>query len=420
VSGSSVRLTRNCFWLLCLLLLLGTIAVLAVGGRPDPPGLGRTLDGPWRFHAGNDLRWAAPAIDDVSWDRVTLRSDPTVHDGDVGIPGYLDGWHAHGHPALEGYGWYRRRLKLPPQRDLVVVGPPLVDDAYDMFWNGHRIGGVGRSDGSKDVTSTRPLVVPLPVLEGARDGVLAVRAFMQPGIDRDAQSGGLRTVPVLAPRAEGEILYRAQWRRTIAGYIVEVVEPAAMLVLAGLAVGKASSSRHRAFAYWTALALIFSALLRVGNAMSAWTDLVSLPALTWQDAVILAPLAKLTWTIAWNQWTEGRDRRIVLYAAMLAWMVLVGGELSHREVVPEFGRLVFAACFVTIALRIFRRGEHKAAALIALLLTIIAQFASDLSGWGVPSIWFPFNIGVSRTQFAYALFLPLLAHLLLTWLAKPA
>jgi hypothetical protein len=31
---------------------------------------------------------------------------------------------------------------------------------------------------------------------------------------------------------------------------------------------------------------------------------------------------------------------------------------------------------------------------------------------GVPGIWFPFGIGVSRTQYVYALLIPLLAFLM--------
>jgi hypothetical protein len=31
---------------------------------------------------------------------------------------------------------------------------------------------------------------------------------------------------------------------------------------------------------------------------------------------------------------------------------------------------------------------------------------------GVPGIWFPFNIGVSRTQYVYAIAVPLLAFLI--------
>ena len=38
---------------------------------------------------------------------------------------------------------------------------------------------------------------------------------------------------------------------------------------------------------------------------------------------------------------------------------------------------------------------------------------------GVPGIWFPFGIGVSRTQYIYAIVIPLLALLLLRTLVHP-
>src|SRR4051812_47976944 len=102
-----VRSMRNWFCLLWLILAVGVTGMLWVGGQPDPPGLGQSLDGPWRFHPGDNPDWAAIGTDDRDWDRFTLISDPNVHDGDVGIPGYLDGWRARGHRELEGYGWYR-------------------------------------------------------------------------------------------------------------------------------------------------------------------------------------------------------------------------------------------------------------------------------------------------------------------------
>ncbi len=43
---------------------------------------------------------------------------------------------------------------------------------------------------------------------------------------------------------------------------------------------------------------------------------------------------------------------------------------------------------------------------------LIAQFAGELGSIGVPGIWFPFGIGVSLTQYAYAIAIPLLALLI--------
>jgi hypothetical protein len=406
--GWPTRSARRWFFVLWSILLLGVTGTLAVGGRPDPAGLGEALDGAWRFHAGDNSGWAIPELDDRSWDRVTLVSRPESHDSDVGIPGYLDGWRARGHPGLDGYGWYRRQIALPRQSDLVLLGPPSVDDGYEMFWDGHPIGGIGKLSGSPKVNTTRPLLVRLPATRGEQTASLAIRAFMQPGVDRDQQSGGLRTVPVLASSADGERLHRAQWRRTIAGYIVDAVEPAAMLLLAMFAAFSAPAQSRPSFARWMAVALIATACLRLGNALSAWTDLLSLPTLLWQNDVILAPMAKLAWTITWNQWTQDRHRRSISAVAVAAWLMMVVGALSHGHLLAEMGRVLVALSLLAIAIRIGRHGDHRVFALGAMLLTTIGLFASDLSALGVPSIWFPFNIGVSRSQFAYALALPLL------------
>ena len=407
-AGRRAAWMRNGFLSLWLALLVGVTILLAIGGRPDPAGLGQPLDGLWRFHPGDDPAWADPALDDRGWDRITLVSRPELNDGDVGIPGYFDGWRAHGHPDLSGYGWYRREVALPAKGDVVLLGPPIVDDGYQMFWNGRPIGGIGRLSGTPKVNATRPWLAYLPASNGARTGLLAIRAYMQPG-ERDGKSGGLRTVPIVAPRVQGEALHRAQWRRTIAGYVVDAAEPVAMLVLAAMAILAAPILARPEFARWIALGLVASACLRAGNAIGAWTDLRSQTAQAWQNAVIFAPLAKLGWTMAWNRWAEGRERRFVSVAALAGWGLATVGALAESSRTGDAGRAVFALCLATVAIRIVRHGDHKPLALATLLLTATGLFAADLSALGVPGIWFPFNIGVSRSQYAYALALPLLA-----------
>lgn len=51
---------------------------------------------------------------------------------------------------------------------------------------------------------------------------------------------------------------------------------------------------------------------------------------------------------------------------------------------------------------------------VAALASIIAAFFGGelLDPIGVPGIWFPFGIGVSRTQYIYAIAVPLLALLI--------
>src|SRR5690242_7470939 len=94
----------------------GVIAVLAIGGRPDPHALRAAaplLDGPWRFHIGDDPRWANADADDSGWETMDLTAPASSNDGDVGLPNYVAGWTAHGHPGYEGYAWYRRTVTVP-------------------------------------------------------------------------------------------------------------------------------------------------------------------------------------------------------------------------------------------------------------------------------------------------------------------
>src|SRR5947199_3824234 len=70
-----------------LMALAIAIACLARGGRPDPPALraaATLLDGSWRFHTGDDPRWADANIDDNRWETVDMTALQGSHDGDVG------------------------------------------------------------------------------------------------------------------------------------------------------------------------------------------------------------------------------------------------------------------------------------------------------------------------------------------------
>jgi hypothetical protein len=106
------------------------IADLASAGRPDPPTLraaATLLDGVWRFHTGHDPRWADVNTDDTGWKTIDLTAVPGSRDGDVGLPDYVGGWMAHGHPGYDGYAWYRRAMTVPAGRaSWDILGPTLV------------------------------------------------------------------------------------------------------------------------------------------------------------------------------------------------------------------------------------------------------------------------------------------------------
>jgi hypothetical protein len=166
--------------------------------------------------------------------------------------------------------------------------------------------------------------------------------------------------------------------------------------------------------FWTrvALALISIALLRFNQAVSAWTEIESLKTYEVVRSVVLGPLTLGTWVIAWNSWVAPPDRRIDLFAMVLAVLAAIAALVGqHFEIVRVASRLALLALFAWAAWHIVRHGRGRTLALITMLTTGVAMFAEEINTIGVPGIWFPFGVGVSRSQYALSVAIPLLAIL---------
>jgi hypothetical protein len=391
------------------------IADLASGGRPDPPTLraaATTLDGTWRFHTGDDPHWADARTDDHDWETVDLTASPGSHDGDVGLPDYVGGWMAHGHPGYHGYGWYRRAVTVPAGHDSwEILGPTLVENGYELYWNGHLLGGSGRLGPSPRVVGTRPLRFVLPADSAGTRGVLAIRAYMPADSGASADGGGMHSAPILAPWPISDALHRVQWQRTIAGYIVDAIEPLTMLAVIALALWYCSRSSHKGFLVFASIALALTAARRLNNAIVAWTDLQDLATYAWLAKVMWVPTVA-AWTLAWNRWCPRRWRSIDVAAVVLAIATFIG-VLSDSASVTSGSRLGSIALFVVMGARIVRSGPLRILASVTLASIVAGLFGGELlDPIGVPGIWFPFGIGVSRTQYVYAIAIPLLAFLI--------
>lgn len=397
-----------------LLTLAVLIIVLARGGRPDPPalrGAATQLDGSWRFQIGDDTRWASVDTDDSVWATINMTALPGSHDGDVGLPDYVGGWSAQGHPGYSGYAWYRRSVTVPAgSGSWDILGPTLVEDGYELYWNGQLLGGSGRLGPAPRVVGTRPLRFALPADAGGTRGVLAIRAFMLSRSGPSTDAGGMHTAPILALRPISDGLHRAQWERTIAGYIVDVIEPVAMLAVICLALGLKSRGSHEGFLIFASIALALSAARRLNNAITAWTDLMDLTTYAWLAGVMWIPTVA-AWTLAWNRWCLSPWRSIDALGVALA-AGGIAGKMIHQESMTSVSRFGSIALFAVIGVRIVRSGRLRMLALATLALIVVAFFGVEmLDPIGVPGIWFPFGIGVSRTQYIYAFAIPLLAIL---------
>ena len=397
-----------------LLTLAAVIADLATGGRPDPPALraaATTRNGDWRFHAGDDPRWASANTDDSDWGTIDLTAPPGSHDGDVGLPDYVGGWAAHGHPGLDGYAWYRRAVEVPTEpKAWDILGPTLVESGYELYWNGRLLGGSGWLGIDPRVVGTRPMQFALPAGAAGTRGVLAIRAYMPPSSGSSPDGGGLHTAPILAPRPVSDALHRVQWQRTIAGYVADAIEPLATFALIGLAFWCVPRSSHPRFLVFASIALAFMAARRLNNAIVAWTDLQSLATYAWLASWMWVP-AVAAWVLAWNRWCPPASRGIDLAAVMLA-VVGAAGAAAHATTVTTISRLGSIALLVVIGVRIYRRGDLRLLALATLASIMAGLFGAELlDPLGIPGIWFPFGIGVSRTQYLYALVIPLVGIL---------
>jgi hypothetical protein len=398
-----------------LVALAIAIVDFASGGRPDPSALraaATLLNGSWRFHTGDDSQWADANADDSGWDTIDLTASPGSHDGDVGLPDYVSGWSAHGHPGYHGYAWYRREVAVPAgQASRDILGPTLVEDGYELYWNGQKLGGSGMLGPTPHLVGTRPLQFALPADAAGTRGVLAVRAFMRFRLGVSDKSGGMHSPPILAPQPISDALHRVQWERTIAGYIADLIEPSAMVALIGLVLWRHSSSSHKGFLIFASIALAFTAARRLNNPIVSWTDLEDITTYSWLASWMWAP-AMGAWVLAWNRWPLPAWRSIDVLAVALTVVGIVGGVI-HSPNVASGSRLGAIVLLVVVGARIVRSGPLRILALITLASIMAGLFGGELLDTiGVPGIWFPFGIGVSRTQYVYAIAVPLLAVLI--------
>ena len=393
---------------------------------PVPITLGnasRNLTGPWAFHTGDNPAWSGASFEDSSWERVDLSAAAGAHDADVGLSGFVKGWGARGHRGVSGYGWYRIHLPLntPAGQQLAIAGPPAVDSAYQVFWNGRLLGGAGDfSTATPRAFSIQPRIFAVPQ-DGSADSadVLAVRVWMASWDLADPQGGGMRIAPILGLRPAVQGVYRSQWIETLRGYIVEVVEAigfaCACLCTWLLARFEASQRRYR----WFYVALLLTGAYRLNQALFFWGQFESVPAFELISPGLLYPLALAAWTMAWahlagwkwNIWWRAVTGVTVMYLASTLAVYGVLYRTSHpswslaAHVAITACRWLYLVSTLLLAVSLLRSKQELRLLLTTMLLLVsVGQFASELSKIGIPGIWFPFGTGVSRAQFSYAFF----------------
>jgi hypothetical protein len=420
---------------------LGAAAASAVVAAPTPVVLQSAagviaLTGPWRFAAGDNTQWARADYDDRGWETVDLTPKPHAHDADVGLAGYVPGWSARGHRGYSGYAWYRLAIDVrAPPRDLALAAPTLVDSAYQIYWDGRDIGGIGEFTKTPPTAyGVHPQMLTVRAVAPGRH-LIAIRSWMDPAQVGSSEAGGLHVAPSLGAAPAVSALNHRQWLHTINGYVVDAIEPAAFLALALCALLARRPGEPR-FAL-LAVALVLTALVRVNQPLFFWTSWESLHAYDALRNVIETPAALAAWAIAFQAWLAPRLSRITMPFAVGLGLALAISQLLSRSwfhlagaaplkpglhAVASDLRLGFVALFALVLGSGVARRSWRAsfiAALASALLISIGLFAEELSELHIKGVWFPFGVGVSRTQFAYAAAILTLAAMLITDHAPP-
>ena len=355
-----------------LLLVAGTFMYLSYSSTTEETlRSGKniiTLNGPWKFTAGDNMQYAQANYDDSGWQIMDLTAPPGAHDDDVGLSGYIPGWTAKGHPNYSGYAWYR--LKIPLDSligyNLALAAPPAVDDAYQLFINGLLLGNAG-SDFSDTVPiaySIQPRMFLLPEnVKKEKEITIAFRVWMSVFSLFGGDAGGIHIAPALGEKTDIEKKYRFQWEQTIKGYIVEVVWPILFILLAATMYLLNRSSKQTQSYKWFITALVLLGLVRFNQAFYFWFQIVSAQQSTIIGIVILRPLMLGSWLMAWREWFNLHQAKwlpkiIVLLTLLYMTAQLLGLSWVTNPVINTYLQTA---------------GDYLRLLLLALMLFIIYQ-----------------------------------------------
>ena len=137
---------RYLLMMLLIVLLAGSVARAQIFGFIGAHQPLISLDGLWKFHAGDNPEWKRPDFDDAQWP--LLRSDTA--------------WTKQGYPNYGGFGWYRFQVELPDGRQPVSLFLPPILTGYEVYADGVLIGKAGSTEPTRDPAFSGPEVFPIP------------------------------------------------------------------------------------------------------------------------------------------------------------------------------------------------------------------------------------------------------------------
>lgn len=359
------------------------------------------LDGPWKFHIGDDPRWASPTFNDAAWVTQSLAAPADANDGDQGITHFAPGWAAQGFKGYQGFAWYRIHVDdaLLARGDVAILGPAMADSAYEIYVGGKLIGGIGRFSGTAPLAyAIHPAMFAIPQAHGPL--VIAVRVWMGPWA-AGPRSGGMRVAPIVGNVAGVRDAYAMQWFEKIRAFSLEIVQTILFVLLAIVALLLIPLQANKRGPIALAVALLLTGAQRAHLTVLWCSSVESIPTF-FIVARVLAAVTLGAWPIAWTYWLDLRKPRIVYAGGALTVLYAFTAVLKWPALLASVERYALLAILVLVVY--FGLRERRRATLVALpaiVLVAIGQYGLELARLGVPGIWFPFGMGVSLTNYAY-------------------
>jgi hypothetical protein len=377
----------------------------ASSAAPVPVKLGDSsakLNGPWKFHTGDDMAWARPDFDDSSWSPMDLTTPPGTEP---------TGWTQHGYPGYSGYAWYRIQVDVQgANHRLALKMPDQADDAYQVYVNGQLVGDFGKFNGRR-VTAYPSLPEGFPFPRGVGNGTItiAIRMWMDSATRFNfPDAGGLHGPPALGYASYVTDLVELDYdfmAHYLAGASLEV-----LILLMALLLSAALFwlDRQEQAYLWLALVCIFTLLY---NAIVLSVNVVAwigqTPAVVLRD-VVLHPVRIGLWVLFWGYWFRlAKIRRLhqavwSLVALLMAGYALLRPPLYGLVVPVSYQnfinpsllilKLALGVVLFFVAYRGFRTQKTEGwMAGTAVLLVFVSNYSSELRLIHVPIMFTVFG-----------------------------
>lgn len=313
------------------------------------------LNGPWRFHPGDDPAWARPEFDDSRWSLVEASRS----------------YEEQGFKGYSGTGWYRLRVSLPDWQGQLALVFPAVADSYQVFVDGRQIGQVGGMPPHESVVLASQMVFPIPPeIKAGGPLSIAIRVWHWHRLSM-FEGGGLEVPPRI-----GTLATITEWQQTQkhARYWVETDATISLLAnlltaLAGLALF-ALRPKEREYLWFGAAQVVWA--VQVGLHILQVTRTVPFLAmgLAISSTVGLAMVLNVQFFVT----LLSQRKRVLYWGAVISAVLLVlalgfswmewlnDAQYSTAQMILEFA---YGACVTAMLYVGVRQGSIEAKLLLA-------------------------------------------------------